>query len=74
MEMILSQYKIINRYTADINKFCNLLRLFQLETQYWVTHSMLPLLCRMILIPMLPEVKKDLNSLLPAHFEVIFND
>jgi len=74
MEMILSQYKIINGYTADINKFCNLFRLFQLETQYWVTNSMLPLLCRMILIPMLPEVKKDLNSLLPAHFEVIFND
>ena len=74
MEMILSQYKIINGYTADINKFCNLLSLFPLETHYWVTNSMLPLLCRMILIPMLPEVKKDLNSLLPAHFEVIFND
>jgi len=28
----------------------------------------------MILIPMLPEVKKALNSILPAHFEVIFND
>ena len=74
MEMILSKYKIINRYTADIKKLCNLLRLFQLETQYWVTNSMLPLLCRMILIPMLPEVKKALNFILPAHFEVIFND
>ena len=74
MEMILSQYKIINRYTADINKFCNLLRLFQLETQYWVTNSMLTSLYRMVLIPMLPEVKKTLNSILPAHFEVISND
>ena len=74
MEMILSQYKMINRYTADINKFCNLLRLFQLETQYWVTNSMLAFLYRMILIPVLLEVRKTLNSILPAHFEVIFND
>jgi hypothetical protein len=58
MAMILSQYKIINRYTTDIDQFRNLLRLFQLKTQYWITNSMLTLLYRMILIPMLPEVKK----------------
>ena len=58
MAMILSQYKIINRHTAVIDKFRNLFRLFQLKTQYWITSSMLTLLYRMILVPMLPEVNK----------------
>jgi hypothetical protein len=58
MAMILSQYKIINRYTTVIEKFRNLLRLFQLKTQYWITNSMATLLYRVILIPMLPEVNK----------------